>query len=524
MSRKFQTMFLLALAALFAATVSAEQSGAQWRVNLLKGTTTIDTLTGATADEAWQKCRDAIPQSATVSTSYRCQTLVYAVTVNPDPVCDPPPASTTRTQSCPAGTVGSWEQTSTSTVGPLPECIVTTTWSPSEAPAGACVVPNSPPTIGGTPLAAIEAGQPYSFTPTAADADGDTLGFTIENRPQWASFDPATGTLSGTPALADVGISSSIKITVSDGEASASTSAFSITVTQPPPPPSSAWTTADVGAVAAAGSTSVDANGVLTLKGSGADIWASADEFHFAYRQLSGDGELIARVTSLSNQNQWTKVGLMVRESTAAGSRHATMFLASTRGDAFQYRVNNGGTSGGDAGDNVLTRPRWLKITRAGDVLRGFWSADGVSWTQRGTITLTGLPANVLIGVALTSHLDGTLATATLDSIGGGGTNPPPTDPPPTDPPPTGTGQAVVSWTPPTQNTDGSALTNLAGYRVLYGQSSSALNQSIEISNASMTSYTVTGLAVGAWYFAVTARSTSGAESAQSSVATKTIQ
>ena len=61
-------------------------------------------------------------------------------------------------------------------------------------------------------------------------------------------------------------------------------------------------------------------------------------------------------------------------------------------------------------------------------------------------------------------------------------------------------GSATLSWTPPTQNTDGSALTNLAGYRILYGTSASALTQTIEIANPGLATYVVTGLSSGNWY------------------------
>lgn len=150
----------------------------------------------------------------------------------PPPVCPAPPVSTTRTQTCPAGSTGTWPQTSASSVGPAPECAVTTVWAPAVPPAGAC---NRPPTLAGVPAAAVQVGAAYTFTPTAADPDGDTLAFSIANKPSWAAFDTATGRLSGTPAAANVGITSSIAITVSDGKASAATQPFSITVTAPPP-------------------------------------------------------------------------------------------------------------------------------------------------------------------------------------------------------------------------------------------------------------------------------------------------
>ncbi|MEL7185810.1 MAG: putative Ig domain-containing protein [Pseudomonadota bacterium] len=89
---------------------------------------------------------------------------------------------------------------------------------------------NNAPQISGTPAASVTEGQAYSFTPTASDPDGDTLTFSISGLPSWASFNSSTGELSGTPVAADVGVYSSIIITVSDGQLSASLSEFAITV------------------------------------------------------------------------------------------------------------------------------------------------------------------------------------------------------------------------------------------------------------------------------------------------------
>jgi hypothetical protein len=99
---------------------------------------------------------------------------------------------------------------------------------PAPPPSGST---NRAPTISGTPTAAVNASMPYTFTPTAADADGDTLAFSIQNKPAWATFSTTTGKLSGTPAAADVGTYSNIAITVSDGQASTALSAFAIAVT-----------------------------------------------------------------------------------------------------------------------------------------------------------------------------------------------------------------------------------------------------------------------------------------------------
>jgi hypothetical protein len=87
----------------------------------------------------------------------------------------------------------------------------------------------------------------------------------------------------------------------------------------------------------------------------------------------------------------------------------------------------------------------------------------------------------------------------------------------------TTTGTASVSWDAPTLDTNGAALTDLAGYTVYYGTSASALTQTIQMPNPSATGYVVSNLSAGTYYFAVAAYTTSGSESAQSAVHSKTI-
>jgi putative Ig domain-containing protein len=87
----------------------------------------------------------------------------------------------------------------------------------------------------------------------------------------------------------------------------------------------------------------------------------------------------------------------------------------------------------------------------------------------------------------------------------------------------TGSGAATLSWLPPTQNTDGSPLSNLAGYEIQYGRNSASLDQTIRLSNASLSIYVVDNLAAGTWYFAIVAISSGGATSEPSAVVSKTI-
>lgn len=105
--------------------------------------------------------------------------------------------------------------------------------SPFTITVSAPVSTNTPPTISGTPASTDVAGTAYTFTPKASDTDGDPLSFSVQNLPSWATFSIATGTLSGTPASANVGTYSNIVISVSDGTTSAALPAFSIAVSQP---------------------------------------------------------------------------------------------------------------------------------------------------------------------------------------------------------------------------------------------------------------------------------------------------
>jgi regulation of enolase protein 1 (concanavalin A-like superfamily) len=188
------------------------------------------------------------------------------------------------------------------------------------------------------------------------------------------------------------------------------------TVAPPVPSLGIFTTTQDIGAVAAAGSVSV-ANGTYTVTGSGADIWGTNDEFRFINRSMAGDGVITARVTGITNTNAWAKAGLMIRDGSAANARHASVLVTptTTNGVVFQRRTSTGGTSIHTSGSKN-TAPQWLRLERIGNTITASESADGVAWTVIGTQTMT-LPATVVIGLAVTSHADGTLCTATFSNV-----------------------------------------------------------------------------------------------------------
>src|SRR5262245_29328873 len=89
---------------------------------------------------------------------------------------------------------------------------------------------NKAPKISGSPSQSVVAGKSYNFRPAVSDPEGKALGFSIKNRPYWASFNTATGQLSGNPASNNVGAYYSIQISVSDGTTKVSLPKFGITV------------------------------------------------------------------------------------------------------------------------------------------------------------------------------------------------------------------------------------------------------------------------------------------------------
>ena len=175
-----------------------------------------------------------------------------------------------------------------------------------------------------------------------------------------------------------------------------------------------AWTDQDIGSVGLAGSASQSA-GVFTVTGAGADIWGSADALHYMYRRASGDGQIVARVSSIGNTNAWAKAGVMIRDTTASGARHASMFVTPGKGLAFQRRVTTSGASVTTAG-TLDTAPMWVKIVRSGSTFTAYQSSDGANWTPVGSETIA-LGADVLWGLAATSHNTAALCTATFDNV-----------------------------------------------------------------------------------------------------------
>jgi Concanavalin A-like lectin/glucanases superfamily len=146
--------------------------------------------------------------------------------------------------------------------------------------------------------------------------------------------------------------------------------------------------------------------GTYTMTASGADIWGTADQFHYAYKTLTGAGSIIAKVQSVANTNAWSKAGVMIRETLDAGSRQALVCVTPGNGVAFQYRTDTDATSS-STNQTGLVAPYWVKLERdAAGNFTASASANGTTWEPIATAVPQNIPMSsmVYIGLALTSH------------------------------------------------------------------------------------------------------------------------
>jgi hypothetical protein len=182
---------------------------------------------------------------------------------------------------------------------------------------------------------------------------------------------------------------------------------------------------------------------------------AVTDAFYFVHQGLDGDGSITARVGSLTgavlaqragsdepapaggSAQPWAKAGLIIKQSTDRGSAYAAIMVTGGHGVRMQY--NYTGDIAGPAVAVSAATPRWLRLTRAGDTITGYASADGSAWTTVGTVHPTGLPSAAQAGLFVTSPAQSrfdqkigggsrgavpTTATATLDAVSLEGSRP----------------------------------------------------------------------------------------------------
>jgi hypothetical protein len=147
---------------------------------------------------------------------------------------------------------------------------------------------------------------------------------------------------------------------------------------------------------------------------------------------------------------------------------------------------------------------------------------SGVTTPTGGTTAAAGTQTAATTSGTTSSSSTASSSGSTTTTTSGSGSTVASTDKG-TTPVKTTTGVATLDWMPPTENSDGSTLTDLAGYTVYYGTSPSSLTQSVKVTNPGLTAYTVTNLSSGTWYFAVTSYSSTGVESTRTGTVSTTI-
>ena len=193
------------------------------------------------------------------------------------------------------------------------------------------------------------------------------------------------------------------------------------------------WSHQDIGAVAAAGDANFDGE-QFTLEGAGANIGGTSDECQYAFEPVSGDAVIVARFVPQTS-SQFSKFGLMVRESSAADAANVSLLIAAETGDGIEapnwsVRLSSRGSDGANttannAGANLseptvtygrLTGPCWLKLARSHDTFSGSISQDGKDWTPVGTV-IVPLKRQVLAGLCACSRLRTITTTVNFDKV-----------------------------------------------------------------------------------------------------------
>lgn len=259
--------------------------------------------------------------------------------------------------------------------------------------------------ISGTPARAVVVDRTYRFTPSYTASAGKAVTFSIVNKPTWASFNTSTGALTGTPGSSRIGTYSGISISVKDSASKATLPSFSIAVM------------------------SSSANHKPTISGTPPAHVYTGQAYSFVPKATDADGNLL------------------------------------------QFSISS--------------KPVWASFDKA-------------------TGRLSGVPGSTQAGsyeeIRISVWDGGATAVLPLFAIDVEKAAAPPQS-------------VTLSWMPPRANTDGSTLTNLAGYKIVYGTAPHTYTKSISISNPGLASYVIQNLPAGKYYFAIVAINGQGAES-----------
>jgi hypothetical protein len=363
---------------------------------------------------------------------------------------------------------------------------------------------SAPPTIGGVPPVSAKETELYAFVPTASDPDGDALRFSIANKPAWASFTASNGLLSGIPPIGSTGTYSNVTISVSDGQTSSALPPFNVTVGAAPNQPPSIWgvpaPSVEVGKTYSFKPSASDPEGKsLTFSIQSLPAWASFD---------SATG-LLSGTPAVSYAGKYPNIVITATDGSASASLapFSIEVIATNKpptisgvpsgtvavGQTYAFTPSALDPEGQKLTFSIYNKPAWAQF----DSLTGTLSGKPVDANA-------GTYSNIQIAVSDGQYSAALPAFAIAVQKSTSGT-------------------ATLSWVPPATNVDGTPITNLAGFRIAYGQSAASLTQSLDIPSPGVTSAVIENLAVGTWYFAVKAYTSTNVESDLSNLAQKTV-
>ena len=253
----------------------------------------------------------------------------------------------------------------------------------SSLPAFSIVVnaTNTAPTISGVASSTATEDSHYDYQPTAFDADGDTLSFGIINSPAWASFDSASGRLSGTPENGDVGVYSGIEISVSDGTDSKSVGAFSITVNN----------TNDAPVISGLPTTHIDETSPYSFQPSASDPDSDPLVFSIsgmpAWASFDTNTGLLSGTPGATDANTYSNIQISVSDSTVSSSLPAFSIVVNAtntsptisgsasstvaEGSLYDYQPSAFDADGDTLSFGIINRPAWASFDTASGRLSG---------------------------------------------------------------------------------------------------------------------------------------------------------
>ena len=281
-------------------------------------------------------------------------------------------------------------------------------------PANGIVVQDRPSAAVSAVMQASLPGATPAFVRVARSA-GTFTAYTSADATTWTPVPGSSVTLGmSDPILGGLAVTS-------HNTAASSTVTFDgvAFATGAPPPPTSCpagSTCTDVGGATPAGSQSLS-SGTWTVQGGGGDIWGTADQFHFAWQSLAADGTVSARVASQGATSPWAKAGVMLRQTSDAGSAYYAIEVTPSNGIVIQYRPSAGANAVMQAG-LPGTAPALVRVSRSGGTFTASTSTDGVTWTPvAGSGVTLGVSGSMLGGLAVTSHNTSAASTVTFDSV-----------------------------------------------------------------------------------------------------------